>query len=156
MTVRCDGNRLAFVSKNSSRHQRHGSESDVAECINGVCSDITMALYVIIKKGIKRIGTNGQGLPDWASWCPGTLCVTPPPPTGVMVDIYKRIYLIEFIYWLVHVCVRVCMYVYVCACITWMKSRCLAGLCVAGYLNKKLWHDRYRVPEFLTQVQPLI
>ena len=62
MTVRHDGHRLTFVSKNRSGDQRHGPRSDMAECVNDVCDDITMALYVIIKKGIKRIGTSERGI----------------------------------------------------------------------------------------------
>ena len=43
----------AFVSKNSYGEWRWGPGSDVTECVNDTCGDITMILYIISKNSKK-------------------------------------------------------------------------------------------------------
>ena len=68
----------------------------MAECVNDVCSDITIVIYIIIKKGIKRIGTNRQGFllkPPGVQEPSAQHCLT-----GMMTGMDKGIHLVGLIY----------------------------------------------------------
>ena len=63
MMVHHDSCPPAFVSKNSSGK----GHEELVKCVNDVCGDVSMILYIISKKGFKNDWDQWGGLPNWAS-----------------------------------------------------------------------------------------